>query len=136
MMKALRKAIINRAYLHNKHSKNRTDGKKNAFKKQRNLCVKLLREAKREYYKNIDLKSLYGNRKFWKIVKPLFSVKVKTSSSVILLENNEIISDDKAVAEKFNDYFTNMTCSLDLEETRKKIVSTDDIDSPVELAIT
>ena len=66
---------------------------------QRNLCVKLLREAKREYYKNIDLKSLNDNRTFWKTVKPLFSGKVKTTSSVTLLENDEIVSDDKAVAE-------------------------------------
>ena len=66
--------------------------------------MKLLREAKREYYKNIDLKSLHDNQNFWKIVKPLFSGKVKTSSSVTLLEDNEIISNDKAVAEKFNNY--------------------------------
>ena len=73
MMKALRKAIINGTHLRNKYNKNRADDNKKAFKKQINLCVKLLREAKREYYRNIDLKSLHENRKFWKIIKPLFS---------------------------------------------------------------
>ena len=51
-----------------------------------------------------------------------------------LLENNEIISDDKAVAEIFNNYFANIKSSLDLEETGKNMASTNDIDDPVELA--
>ena len=135
MTKALRKAIMNRTHLRNRYNKNRTDKNKTAFKKQRNLCVKLLREAKREYYKNIDLKSLNDNRKFWKTVKPLFSCKVKTTSSVTLLENDEIVSDDKAVAEIFNDYFANITSSLGIEETGSNVVSADGIDDPVELAI-
>ena len=97
--------------------------------------MKLLREAKREYYKNIDLKSLNDNRKFWKTVKPLFSGKVKTTSSVTLLENDEIVSDDKAVAEIFTDYFANITSSLGIVETGPNVVSADGIDDPVELAI-
>ena len=36
-----------------------------------------------------------------------------------LLENNEIISKDKSVAEPFNDYFANITNSLRIEETGK-----------------
>ena len=135
MTKALRKAIMNRTHLRNRYNKDRTDENKTAFKKQRHLCVKLLREAKREYYKNIDLKSLNDNRKFWKTVKPLFSGKVKTTSSVTLLENDEIVSDDKAVAEIFNDYFANITSSLGIEETGSNVVSADGIDDPVELAI-
>ena len=79
MTKALRKAIMNRTHLRNRYNKDRTDENKKAFKNHRSLCVKLLREAKREYYKNIDLKSLSHNRKFWKTVKPLFSGKVKTT---------------------------------------------------------
>ena len=135
MTKALRKAIMNRTHLRNRYNKDRTDENKTAFKKQRNLCVKHLREAKRGYYKNIDLKSLNDNRKFWKTVKPLFSGKVKTTSSVTLLENDEIVSDDKAVAEIFNDYFANITSSLGIEETGSNVVSADGIDDPVELAI-
>ena len=50
-------------------------------------------------------------------MKPLFSGKVKTNLSVTLLENDEIVSDDKAVAEIFNDYFANITSSLSIEET-------------------
>ena len=68
-------------------------------------------------------------------MKPLFSGKAKITSSVTLLENDEIVSDDKAVAEIFNDYFANITSSLGIEETGSNVVSADVIDDPVELAI-
>ena len=68
----------------------------------RNLCLKLLREARQNYYKTFDPYSLYDNQKFWKKVKQLFSGTIKTTASVHLLENNEIISKDKSVAEIFN----------------------------------
>ena len=68
-------------------------------------------------------------------MKPLFSGKVKTTSSVTLLENDEIVSDDKVVTEIFNDYFANITSSLGIEETGSNVVSADGIDDPVELAI-
>ena len=41
------------------------------YNKQRNLCVNMLKKAKREYYNNIDIKLLNDNRKFWKCLKPL-----------------------------------------------------------------
>ena len=98
-----------------------------------------MREAKQNYYRNLDPKNLHDNRKFWKTVKPPFSGTIKNSSSVTLLENNAIISNDKSVAEIFNDYFVNITSSLgieDIEETGKNSASTQDIDDPVEIAIT
>ena len=64
-------------------------------------------------------------------MKPLFSAIVTTTSSVTLLENNKTVSDDKAVAAISNDYFTNVTSSLGIEEKGSNVVSADDIDDPV-----
>ena len=139
MTKALRKAIMNRTRLRNKYNKDRTDDNRKAFKSQRNLCLKLLREAKQTYYKNLDPKNLHDNQKFWKTVKPLFSGTIRNSSSVTLLKNNAKISNNKSVAEIFSDYFINVTSSLgleEIEETGKNSASTQDIDDPVEIAIT
>ena len=86
----------------------------------------------------MDPKSIHDNQKSWEIVKPLFSGIIKNSSGVTLLENNDIISNDKSVAEIFNDYFVNITSSLGIEgieETGKNTVSTQDIDDPVEITI-
>ena len=71
-----------------------------------------------------DPKSLYDNRKFWKTVKPLFSGTIKISTSMTLLENSEIVSNDKSASEIFNDYFANKKNSLGIEETAKHTVST------------
>ena len=41
-----------------------------------------------------------------------------------LLENNEIVPNDKSASEIFNDYFANNKNSLGIEETVKHTVST------------
>ena len=133
--KAFRKAVMLRTKLRNKYNKERTKETERAFKKQRNRCVKLLRETKRNYYQNLDLKNLGDNRKFWKIVKPVFSGRVQTSSSVTLLENDKVVSNDRAVADIFNDYFVNITGSLDIADADLNLLSTDGIDDPVDIAV-
>ena len=84
------------------------------FQKQRNKCVKILRKAKVYYYGNLDLKDISDNRKFWKTVKPLFSDKIQTPGSITLLEGDELVSDDKKVAEILNEFFVNITASLEI----------------------
>ena len=42
------------------------------YKKQRNFCVDLLGKTKTEYFKNLNVKDLSDNRKFWKTIKPYF----------------------------------------------------------------
>ena len=133
--KAFRKAVMLRKKLRNKYNKERTKETERAFKKQRNRCVELLRETKRNYYQNLDLKNLGDNRKFWKIVKPVFSGRAQTSSSVTLLENDKVVSDDRAVADIFNDYFVNITGSLDIADADLNLLSTDGIDEPVDIAV-
>ena len=76
--------------------------------KQRNFCVKLLRQNKKNYFNNIDVKDLNDNKKFWKTIKPKFSNKTKTVDTIILTENNKIIKDEKLIAETFKNYFTDL----------------------------
>ena len=112
MSKNLRKAIMKRSRLKNRFNKDRTDENWLPYRTQRNLCVKILRENKKSYYAKIDRKAVCDNKRFWKVVKPLFSNKVQTSSCITLLENNIVNSDEKEVAEILNDYFTNITQTL------------------------
>ena len=105
-----------RTHLRNRYNKERTPGNLNAFKKQRNKCVKTLRQAKRNYCVNLDVKSITDNRTFWKTVKLLFSEEVQTSSDITLVENGSLISDDFKVAEIMNDYFVNITETLGISK--------------------
>ena len=45
-----------RTRFRNMYNKCKTQEKWNAFKNQRNKCVKILQKAKVDYYRNLDLK--------------------------------------------------------------------------------
>ena len=135
MTKALRRAIMTRSRLRNIYCKYRTVENLKAFKKQRNKCVTILRQAKKDYYKDLDIKNLTDNRKFWRSVKPLFNDKVKTSSTIVLMENNKIVSEDHVVATILNDHFANITKSLNIAGNNETESTGDEISDPVTAAI-
>ena len=64
MTKTLRKAMMNRTRLRNTYCKDRTADNLKAFKKLRNTCVNILRQAKKYYYKDLNIKDLTDNRNF------------------------------------------------------------------------
>ena len=135
MTKALRKAMMHRKKLRNRYIKSRTEENLKAFKTQRNFCVKLLRKTKSDYYRSLDLGDLTDNRKFWRTVKPVFSNEVQTNSSVTLMEDGKMITEDLKIAEIFNHYFTNITESLGISEDQTLLSPTNGINDPVEKAI-
>ena len=95
----------------------------------------MLRKAKFDYYKNLDLKNLTDNRKFWKTVKPVFTDKVQVSQSITLIENGEMVTDDLKIAEIFNDYFANITQDLEITDTGAHLSPTIGIEDPIDKAV-
>ena len=78
--------------------------------------MNLLRKQKKHYYNNLDIKIFNDNKTFWQRVKPLFSDKhIHLQKELILIESNEIISDEKEVAEKLNNFLIETTENLDIE---------------------
>ena len=75
MTKTLRKATMHRSRLKNIYIRKRNDKNLENYKKQRNFCYDLLRKTKTEYFKNLNVKDLSDNRKFWKTIKLYFSNK-------------------------------------------------------------
>ena len=55
MTKELHKAIMNRSKLRNRFLKSKTFFYRKAYTSQRNFCKKLLRNAKRTYFNNLDI---------------------------------------------------------------------------------
>ena len=84
-------AIILRSNLRNKFLKSRSNKNREAYKKQRNLCVSLLRLNKKDYFETLDIKFVTDNIMFWKTVAPLFSNKSKASTKITLSENEKFI---------------------------------------------
>ena len=80
--KDVSKTIMLRTKLINQFLKNRTLQTKTKYNNQRNICVSLVKKAKRNYYENLDLKDINDNKKFWTTVKPLFSNKIKSAENI------------------------------------------------------
>ena len=135
MTRALRKAIMLRSRLRNKHNKSRTAENWNNYRKQRNRCVKLFRQAKKDYYSKLDINLVTDNWKFWKTVKPALSDKFQSNNKIVLVEDDEIISDDIEVAEIFNRFFVTVTESLGIKENNDNISDTEGILDPIEKSV-
>ena len=134
MNNELSKAIMVRSRLRNTYLKLKTIESRDAYKRQRNYCVSLLRKIKKNFYEHLNPNLISDNRKFWKHVKPFFSDKTPRNSNIILSEGNEIISNPETCAEIFNNFFSDAVKDLDIDRTLHidwKAYS----DDPVEKAI-
>ena len=113
--KELRKEHMKRSRLKNSYQKNKSDENLLAYRKQRNLCVNLLKKVKRSYFENLRPSDICDNKKFWKTVKPLFSEKPISTENITLIENNVIVTEDEKVANIFNSCFSNAVKNLNIE---------------------
>ena len=102
--KALRKEIMHRSRLRNKFLRERRSESKINYKKQRNICVSLLHKTKRDYFANLDTKTIKGNRKFWKTVNPLFSEKSYSKESISSINTDGLITKIEDLAKTFNNF--------------------------------
>ena len=72
--KELNKAIMERSRLRNEYLKDKTRAARIAYKKQKNVCVSILRKSEKCYYEILDTKNI-ADKKFWGTVKPFFQTK-------------------------------------------------------------
>ena len=97
MSKQLRKAIMTKTRLLNKYRKDNSAGNLFAYKRQRKFCVKLLRNSKKDFYNNLNVKRITDNRKFWQTIKPNFTDKTLKDERINLVEGVNIITEEKDV---------------------------------------
>ena len=114
MNKTLSQAIMQRTKLRNKFLKDPTEDNKISYTKQRNWCVSLLRKEKKEYFANLNEKDIIDNKNFWQTVKPFLSEKLKSREKITLVEKEELVSSESDVAQRFNQFFSNIVKSLDI----------------------
>ena len=102
MKKGLRKAMVHRSKLKKKLYKLKTESAHAEYRKERNLCIYLIKKAKKEYYSKLNLKNTTDNKRFWRTVKPLFP-------------DNSIFQDELVVAEKCSESFSNTMKNLEIQ---------------------
>ena len=96
---------MKRSRLRNEFLNSKSDNDRKTYNSWRNLCVSLIRQAKKQYFNNLNTHNVTDNKTFWKTVKPLLTDKIETKSSITLIEkkykdnpieySEEIISDEK-----------------------------------------
>ena len=116
MTKELRKEIMLRSKLKNKFNKERNRINWCNYKRQRNHYLYILRKTKKEYFNSLNMKQVSDNKLFWKSDKPFFNDKGSNSSKITLVEENNIVSDEEEIANIMNNYFINVTKTLNLKK--------------------
>ena len=66
---------------------------------QRSCCVSLLKRTNKDYYISLIEKDISDNKTLWKTVKPFFSEKIVSKEQILLVENDEIMSEYIKIAE-------------------------------------
>ena len=100
---------MKRSQLETKSNKTKQGANRIAYKKQRNLCVKLRRKAVKQYFVKKCQSGIMSNKSFSKTVKLFISNKTnRNESDIILIESNNVIKDTKNVADILNEYFINI----------------------------
>ena len=91
----LSKVIMLRSKLRERFLKDRTEESRCKYKKQRNVCVYLIKKGKKDYYENIDVSNSTDSNKFWKTVRPIFGSKIKSRNSITLAEGTKLFRKKK-----------------------------------------
>ena len=133
--KELRRAITRRSTLKKIANRSKREADVRKYKDQRNLVVKLNVQAKKQHFMSIQSKTIDNEKTFWKTVKPLFSNRNPMCEQITLIENGKILSKDEEIAECFNDYFTNITDSLNIDPLFKVVHKQQTIDQMLLRAI-
>ena len=134
MNKNIRKAIMTKTRLRNSFLKEPTQMNRLAYKKQRNYCVSLMGENKKQH-DSFNVNHIMDNKNFWRVVKPNFLNKVLRANRVILRGGGKIISDTEKVADTFNKFFVNIRNNLKIDKDKQFLVETKDVFDPVFKAI-
>ncbi len=109
MTKEWKSAIYQRNMAHNKYLKQRTSKNFHAYRKLRNKCSNLAKSALKKYFgkhcSNTD-------KSFWKVIKPYFSKKSKSTENIQLEHEGTIVGDPYKIAEIFNSHYLNVATQI------------------------
>ena len=89
--KKINKEIMKRSRLRNKFLNTKSDIDRKTYNTQHNLCVSLIRSAKKNFFSNINTSDITDKKTFWKTVKPFSTDKIKTKPKITLIEKKHCL---------------------------------------------
>ena len=114
--KPLRKAIMKKSYLEKVYFEKQTTQSLERYKKQKNYCSRLYKKERKYFFNRLNTSFANDNKLFWKTVKPFISNKGSFGNKMKLVQNDELLQDDKNIAEEVNTFFKNAVLTLDIKE--------------------
>ena len=75
-------------------------------------------KKKKMFFDSLNPSIATHKRKFWKIVKSLFSDKANYGNETILTENRKINDNNTDIAQELNNFFKNVVVSLNIQENQ------------------
>ena len=70
-------------------------------------------------------------KKIWTTVKPLFSDKITSNNKIILIENGNMLSEQRDVAEVLINAFSNILTDLNIPQYNDPSINLEGIDNPI-----
>ena len=67
-----------------------------------------------EYFANLNEKDIIDNKKFCQTVKLFLPEKLKSREKITLVEKEELVSSESDVAQRFNQFSSNIVKNLDI----------------------
>ena len=127
---------MKRSQLEKIYFKKRTQESFKKYKKQKNYCSRLYKRERKSFFESIDSSKITDSKTFRKNIQPFFSEKRKTVNKITLVnENEDILSNDKVVADEINSFFKNATKNLGITENTYIADNSNDFTDPVNKAI-
>ena len=91
---------MRRSHLEKVYYKNKSDKSFKAYKKQKNLCSRLYKKERKQFFSNLNPSFVTDNKLFWKTIKPFFSNKGHYGLQIKLVEKDEVLQDDDLIAKE------------------------------------
>ena len=82
--------------------------------------TKLLRfsakKTNKDYYNSVNEKGVSDNKTFWKSMKPSLLDKIVSKEQILLVKNDQIISEDSKIAVSLDSFFSNILKNIEIPE--------------------
>ena len=98
------------------------------YKRTRNRVVKLLTNAKSNYFKEKIVENKDNTRNVWKLLKQSAPIKPTSKAPTANLVNSEHVTDPGKIADEFNEYFTSINATTVLPDYGNLATSQSELD--------
>lgn len=100
---------------------NPSNANKAYFRRYRNVYITTVKKAKKLYYRHKITSARKNSKKIWDTLKQALNLPRKNDKIGPILIDDQLVADDKIIANYFNDYFSNIGINIAREIPRTNL---------------